>query len=72
MADFGKFLIIIGAILIVAGLGMIFMPKGFALGSLPGDLKFKVGSANFYFPLTTSIVLSIILSGITYLLKYFK
>ena len=55
----GKVLVVVG--LVIAGLGVITM-LGFPLGRLPGDFAVKRGSVSFYFPLATSIVLSILLT----------
>ena len=55
----GRLLVIVG--LIVAGAGLLIM-AGIPLGRLPGDLTFRRGNATFYFPLATSIVVSIILT----------
>jgi hypothetical protein len=55
----GKTLVFVG--LGVAGLGLLIM-LGLPLGRLPGDIYVRRGSFSFYFPLTTSIVLSIILT----------
>ena len=64
----GKFLVILG--LIIAGLGgllLIFKHSGIPiLGKLPGDIIIKKENFTFYFPLATSIILSIILSLILY------
>ncbi len=67
----GRFLIVIGAILLVAGLLLTY--TGFfshlRLGRLPGDFAFRRGNVSFYFPLATSILLSIVLTIILYLLR---
>ena len=55
----GKTLVLIG--LAVAGLGLLVM-LGVPLGRLPGDFYVRRGSFSFYFPLATSIVLSILLT----------
>jgi Protein of unknown function (DUF2905) len=55
----GKVLVLVG--LGIAGLGLLMM-LGLPLGRLPGDIYVKRGGFSFYFPLTTSIVLSIILT----------
>jgi hypothetical protein len=55
----GKTLVFVG--LAVAGLGLLIM-VGLPIGRLPGDIYVKRGSFSFYFPLTTSIILSIILT----------
>lgn len=71
MGSLGRLLIIIGIVLIV--LGLILTYSNFfthlKLGRLPGDISYRRGSFSFYFPLTTCVVLSIILTVIIYLFK---
>jgi hypothetical protein len=55
----GRTLVLVG--LAIAGLGLVMM-LGLPLFRLPGDFYIKRGSVSFYFPLATSIVLSIILT----------
>ncbi len=55
----GKLLLIAG--IVIAGIGLLVM-AGLPLGRLPGDIVIRRGSGAFYFPLATSILLSIILS----------
>jgi hypothetical protein len=55
----GKTLVLIG--LAIAGLGVLVM-LGLPFGQLPGDIYIRRGSFSFYFPLATSIVLSILLT----------
>ncbi len=55
----GKLLLIGG--LLVAGIGLLMM-AGIPFGRLPGDIVIRRGSGTFYFPLATSILLSIILT----------
>jgi hypothetical protein len=55
----GRALVLIG--LAIAGLGLLIM-VGVPLGRLPGDFAIRRGNFSFYFPLATSIVLSIILT----------
>ena len=62
----GKALVIIG--LAIAALGAVMM-LGLPLGRLPGDFAVRRGQFSFYFPLTTSVVLSIVL---TLLLAWFR
>jgi len=63
----GKFLIIIGLIIVIIGLILTFGPKISYIGRLPGDIYYKKDNFVFYFPLATSILVSIILSLIIYL-----
>jgi hypothetical protein len=60
-------LIIIGAILIVTGIVIGLAPRIPFLGRLPGDLYFRKDNVTFYFPLTTSIIISVVLSLLFYL-----
>lgn len=58
----GKFLILFGLIFIFIGLLLMFLPKIPYLGKLPGDIYIKRDNFTFYFPLGTSILLSILLT----------
>jgi predicted MFS family arabinose efflux permease len=62
----GKTLVLIG--LVIAGFGLLIM-IGLPIGRLPGDFYVKRGNFSFYFPLATSIIVSIIL---TLLLAFFR
>ena len=62
----GKTLVLIG--LIIAGFGLLVM-VGVPIGRLPGDFYVKRGNFSFYFPLASSIIVSIIL---TLLLAFFR
>lgn len=57
----GRFLLIAGVVALVAG-GIFLLLGKLGVGSMPGDMQFGRGNARFYFPLGTSIVLSIILT----------
>lgn len=62
MPAIGKILIIAGVILIIAGLAFMIADKIPFLGKLPGDIYIKKERFSFYFPITTSIIISIILT----------
>ncbi len=62
----GRTLIVIGAVIVIIGLMLTFAPRIPFLGKLPGDIYIKRDNFVFYFPLATSIVISIILSLILY------
>ena len=62
----GRMLVLAG--LAIAGLGLLIM-VGVPLGRLPGDFAVRRGNFSFYFPLATSIILSIIL---TLILTFFR
>lgn len=63
----GKWLIIIGIILIIAGALMLYGKPSF-LGKLPGDITIKKENFTFYFPFMTSILLSLLISLILYII----
>ncbi len=62
-----RVLIIGGVILVVAGLLSPFIAK-LGLGRLPGDIVISRGSATFYFPIATSVILGVLLSAVLWLL----
>ncbi|MFD1781154.1 DUF2905 domain-containing protein [Fredinandcohnia salidurans] len=62
----GKMLMIMGVLLLVVGFIMHF------IGKLPGDIVVKKGNTTFYFPIVTSIVISIVLSLIFYVFGKFR
>ncbi len=66
---FGKILIILGIIMIVVGGLFMFGNKIPFVGRLPGDIVVHKKNFHFYFPITTSIIISIILSLIMWLLS---
>ena len=67
----GKLLIIVGLILVVSGLLLHYWHvfSFFNPGRLPGDVRFRRGNFSFYFPLTTCILLSILLSLAVYIFR---
>jgi hypothetical protein len=69
--DMGRLLIILGILLIVLGILLNYTHffSFIHLGRLPGDIRIKRGSFSFYFPLTTCILLSILLSLIFYIFR---
>jgi hypothetical protein len=58
----GRLLLTVGILLVIVGLVTIFLGKIPGLGKLPGDFYIKRGNFTFYFPLATSIILSLLLS----------
>jgi hypothetical protein len=61
-----KLLIITGIVLIVIGILWRF------IGKLPGDISFRTGNVTVFFPIATSIVISIVLSLIFYFISRFR
>lgn len=69
MLNMGKFLIISGIILLLLGLIIQFSDKIPFLGRLPGDIRIEGKNYQFYFPLTSSILISILISLILLLIN---
>ena len=69
MPGFGRNLIIIGLVIAAIGLAFSFTDRIPWLGRLPGDISIKREHFSFYFPLATSILLSLVLSLILWLLR---
>ena len=55
----GKVLVVVG--LLIAAAGVLVM-LGVPIGRLPGDISYRRGNTTFYFPLTTSILVSLVLT----------
>ena len=73
MTDLGKVLIALGVFLLVAGIVLVMLGKtGLPIGRLPGDIFYRGKNTSFYFPLATSIVLSVVLSIVLYVIGRFR
>jgi hypothetical protein len=69
MNELGKMLFILGLILVVAG-GILWKTGGLGgLGQLPGDLFVRKGNSTFYFPVVTCILISVILTLLSWLFR---
>lgn len=69
MAELGKLLVVLGAVVVVAGLVLVLLGRtGIPLGKLPGDIVYRGKNTTVYFPVVTSILLSIALSIVLYVL----
>lgn len=66
LGSFGKFFIILGLLFLALGVFFLFIKQIPFLGKLPGDILIQKKNFTFYFPITTSILLSILLSIILY------
>jgi hypothetical protein len=69
MGGIGKTLISIGILLVVLGAVFLLGAKVPWLGRLPGDLIIERGGHTFYFPLTTCILISVIISLVLYFFR---
>jgi Protein of unknown function (DUF2905) len=73
MADFGKVLIALGIILAVAGVLLVLLGKtSLPIGRLPGDIFYRGKNTTVYFPLATSLLLSVVLSVVLYVISRFR
>lgn len=68
MQIFGKLLIVYGIVIVGLGVLMMFYDKIPFIGKLPGDINIKKDSFHFYFPITTSIIISVLLSLVFWLI----
>ena len=68
MSSLPKLLMVVGGVIFALGFLMQFIK----LGKLPGDFIIKKENATFYFPIVTSIVLSIIVSAILFIIGKFR
>lgn len=72
MERFGKTIIVIGILIVVAGVIIwLFGDKLRWLGKLPGDIRIERENFRFYMPITTMIIISIVLSAILWLVRQF-
>ena len=65
----GKLLILLGALIIVIGLLLLIGEKIPWIGKLPGDIIIRKEKFSFYFPITTCIIISIILSFLFWIIR---
>jgi hypothetical protein len=66
--DVGKILIAFGLLIALAGVVLMLVGRVPWIGRLPGDIHFQRGNFTFYFPLATSLLLSVVLTLILYFL----
>jgi uncharacterized protein HemY len=72
MGELARALILLGVVLVAAGLVLLGIQKLPFSGKLPGDILIKRENFTFYFPLATSIIISILVSLILYLINKFR
>ncbi|MGN1387295.1 MAG: DUF2905 domain-containing protein [Bacillus sp. (in: firmicutes)] len=68
MSSLPKLLMVVGGVIFALGFLMQFIK----LGKLPGDIIIKKENATFYFPIVTSIVLSILVSAVLFIIGKFR
>ena len=73
MVDLGKMLLLLAAVMAVVGLILMFAGRtNLPLGRLPGDILYRGKNTTVFFPIATSILLSVILSVVLYLVGKFR
>jgi hypothetical protein len=73
MVETGRILVILGvALVVIGGIVMLLGRTGLPLGRLPGDVLYRGKNATFYFPLVSSILISIVLSIVLFLIGRLK
>jgi hypothetical protein len=65
--DIGKTLIVLGLLIALAGVLLVFVGRVPWIGRLPGDIDIQRGNWHFYFPIATSILLSLLLTLLVWL-----
>ena len=70
MAEMGRWLVVLGiALVVLGGIAMLLGRTGAPLGRLPGDFLYRGKNTTFYFPMTTSILISVVLSIVLFLIQ---
>ena len=68
----GRFLVILGIILVILGLLVMAGSKFsfFGLGRLPGDIAYKGKNFQFYFPIVTCLILSVVVTALLWIISF--
>jgi formate hydrogenlyase subunit 3/multisubunit Na+/H+ antiporter MnhD subunit len=69
MSEFGKTLILFGLVIVVVGVVLSLAGKLPWLGNLPGDITIQRDRFSFYFPITTCIIVSVVISLVLYFFR---
>ena len=73
LREMGKLLLIFGAVLAATGALLMLGPRlPFRLGRLPGDIIYQGRGASFYFPVVTCLLASAAVTGILWIVSYFR
>jgi hypothetical protein len=73
MNDLGKAMIAFGIVLALAGAGLMLAGRmNFPLGRLPGDIVYRGKNSTIYFPLATSVLLSVVISIVLYVVGHWR
>jgi hypothetical protein len=73
MVEMGRMLVTLGvALVVIGGIVMLLGRAGLPIGRLPGDILYRGKSSTFYFPLASSILISVVLSIVLFLIGRLK
>jgi len=73
VTDLGKLLVVMGGLLVLVGLVVMLVNRsGLPLGKLPGDIVYRGKNTTIYFPLATSVVVSVVLSLVLYVVSRWR
>jgi hypothetical protein len=73
LMELGKLLVFLGAALVVTGVGVMLLGRMHSpLGRLPGDFLYRGKNTTVYFPLATSVVVSVVLSILLYVVSRWR
>jgi hypothetical protein len=71
--ELGKLLVVFGLVLVVAGIALMLLGRmNFPLGRLPGDFLYRGKNTTVYFPLATSVLVSVVLSTVLYVISRWR
>jgi hypothetical protein len=70
VTELGKLLVMLSGIVVVVGLAFLLLGRShLPIGRLPGDIVYRDKNTTFYFPLATSIIVSVVLSVLLYVVQ---
>jgi hypothetical protein len=73
MSELGRAIVFLGVLLVVVGAVILLLGRtGIPIGRLPGDITYSGKHTTFYFPIVTCIVISVVLSVISWLFQHFR
>jgi hypothetical protein len=73
MVELGRVLVVLGvALVVIGGIVMLLGRTGLPIGRLPGDILYRGKNSTFYFPLASSILISVVLSIVLFLIGRLK
>ena len=74
LGSLGRTLVLVGALVLLLGVALVVAERfpGLRIGRLPGDIRVERGGFRFYFPLGTSIALSLVLTFVLWIIARFR